>query len=194
MPDHAPRILMIAHATPRPVSDGADGRLWRFISQLATRGRLKLLTLIDRPINQQDWRAIHHAAPDTVLVRRGRLARYARLPHALDALSPEPPFDLTCLSAPSLMSLRPALPDAPIAVDFAGCRDRPGPLPHANATPDFALLDPDPTASPAINAVPPQHRLIGTPEDIAPRLIGRLYLRDTTTLRPADTPVLRRAA
>ncbi|MEM9789664.1 MAG: hypothetical protein AAF842_04580 [Planctomycetota bacterium] len=175
MPDNAPRLLMVAHATPRPVSDGPDGRLWRFVTQFAKRGHLKLLTLIDRPINQHDWRTIHDAAPDTVLVRRGRLARYARLPHALDTLLDEAPFHMTVLSAPSLMSLRPALPHAPIAVDFAGCRARPGLAQHADATPDFALLDHPDTAGPTVDAVPPQRRLTGPPETVAPDLVARLY-------------------
>lgn len=195
MTDNAPRLLVVAHATPRPITDGPDPRLWRFVTQFARRGRLKLVTLIDRPINQHDWRAIHDAVPDTVLVRRGRLARYARMARALGPLLDEP-FHLTVLSAPSLMSLRHALPDAPIAVDFAGRKPRPGLTRHAIAAPDFALLDRSDASGPLIDGVPMERRLTGSPEIVTPDLIGRLYANAQTNALPpiADRVPARRAA
>ncbi|MEM9252569.1 MAG: hypothetical protein AAGB29_09495 [Planctomycetota bacterium] len=175
MPDDAPRLLMIAHATPRPVTDGPEARVWRFVKQLAQRGQLTLLTVIDRPLNQQDWRAIHGVAPDTTLVRRGRLGRYARIPAAIASIADPAPFHLTLLTAPSLLSLRPTLPQAPVAVDLDACEPNTHTQAHAATRPT-------------------DYTLVGEPERVAPDLIAALY-NDPASL-PAARPVgtLRRRA
>jgi len=187
----APRLLIVAHATPRPITDGPGARPWQLIQQLAQRANVRLLTVIDRPLNQQDWRTLHDTVPATTLVRRGRIGRYTRLGPALAQLDQPLGFHLALFTAPSLMSVRDCLPDCPLAVDFAGVSPRPGAFRVAVTPPDFALLDHPDADVPVARDLPADRRLAGEPDDVAADLIARLY--DHAAPAPATQPAAQAA-
>ncbi|MEM6333180.1 MAG: hypothetical protein AAF823_07555 [Planctomycetota bacterium] len=110
------RLLMVAHATPCPDRADDAARAHRLAERLAPTTALRLVTLIDKPINLEHWRNLHRLVPDTRLVRKGRLARYTRLAHAIAEFADRDPFDAVLLTAPSLLSIRDSLPVAPLAV------------------------------------------------------------------------------
>ncbi|MEO0587591.1 MAG: hypothetical protein AAF078_08120 [Planctomycetota bacterium] len=118
------RLLMVAHATPCPDRAGAAEAAYRLAQRLASTTSLRLVTLIDKPINLKHWRGLHALVPDTRLVRKGRLARYTRLAQALAEFADRDPFDAVLLTAPSLLSIRDSLPLAPTAVHTTGSAAR----------------------------------------------------------------------
>jgi hypothetical protein len=184
----APRLLIVAHATPRPITDGPGNRTWQLIAELAATGSVRLLTVADRPINQQDWRALHATVPDTTLVRRGRIGRYTRLGSALDQLDASHRFHLALLTAPSLLSVRDRLPACPVAVDLAGVTALPRLSSAHTPSVEIALGDPAPRHRPHRSAVRAEHWLDGSPRELAQAMIAGLH-RQPADPRPLAEPI-----